>query len=182
MTSGLHDLPQRGARGALYEPPAKLLRLHHHSLMNLLVVGGDASRRREVAETFHRSSPLRTGPFVVVDAERDESLLARALYGWLSPGRFGGEPHPLTGAERGALYVDGVTSLSKATQRLLLAFSRLCSPEPLEGEIPWTGRLAVGAAEEPSLAVSDGRFSAALLDCLDKIRIEIATWPERGAA
>jgi DNA-binding NtrC family response regulator len=181
VTSGLHDLPQRGARGAHYEPPAKLLRLHHHSLMNLLVVGGDARGRRKVAEAFHSTSLLRLGPFVSIDAERNEPLIARALYGWLSPARSDVQAHALTGAERGTLFIDGVTTLSKPTQRLLLAFSRLCSPEPVVGGIAWTGRLAVGAGEDPALAVSDGRFSAPLLDCLDKIRIEIA-WPARGAA
>jgi DNA-binding NtrC family response regulator len=45
----------------------------------------------------------------------------------------------------------------------------------------WRGRLVAGCERYLQLAVSEGRFSANLYDCLDKVRIELDA-PMRGIA
>ena len=169
------------ARGAAARPPARLLRLHRHSLSNLLVLGGSGEQRLAVARAFHRASPLGRGAFVAVDCERDEVRLCRALQSWLVPEC--GQPGAPSGLECGTLYLDPVGSLSATAQGLLLAFARRMQGGPLEA-CPGPGplRLAAGNAEDLDDAVDERRFSGALYDSLDKIRVAVGRLRGRGAA
>jgi DNA-binding NtrC family response regulator len=148
--------------------------------MNLLVVGGDPERRRGIAFSFHRNSPLHLGPFVPVQCEREEEPIALGLRAWAA----GTAPdfgwNPLDAARCGTLFLDSVGKLTASTQRLLLDFARHLSGAGA-GQEAWPLRLAAGHPEDLSPAVAMGAFSAALYDCLDKIRIEV-TPAARGAA
>jgi DNA-binding NtrC family response regulator len=104
-------------------PPAGLPRLHPTNLANVLVLGGTAAMRMDVAETFHRGSRLRRGPFVCLDGSRHEPELHRALEAWLSGVAAGPWSDPLHAAAYGTLFLDGVDSLSSRTQSLLLTFT-----------------------------------------------------------
>ena len=74
-------------------------------------------------------------------------------------------------------------SLSPETQRLLLLLACRMQCGPLESRTgPGPFRLTVGSPEDLGEAVEERRFSGALYDFLDKIRIELAQVPKRGAA
>src|SRR5262245_26784104 len=132
------DEPARGDASAV--PSAQLIRLHRHSLTNVVVVGGTATRRNEVARSFHRESPLRNAAFVVVDAATDDDRLRRSLAAWT--GVPGDGEHPYAAAAHGTLFIDHADRMSAETQRLLLALGRRLLGEPAQGrEVPCPGRI-----------------------------------------
>ena len=154
-------------------PPARLIRLHRHSLTHVLVVGGTAALRDQVARAFHRESPLRNGAFVPVDCAKDEDRLRVALRAWTGEGG-PADPNPLQAAEQGTLFLDAVERLSLDSQRLLLALARRMHGEPGGGsEGPCAGRLVVGNPRTLDEVVSDGRFLPALHDAVDKVRVDL---------
>ncbi len=181
MAGNALSLSGRPVRGVSVTPPARLVRFHRHSLVNLLLLGGSAEDRLQVAYAFHRESLLRRGPFVCVDAQHEEQSLYCALHAWM----FGlPEPwsSPLLAAEQGTLFVDTVSSLLIPTQQLLLDFTRRCLNAPPEsGGEPWVGRLAVGNPSDLAALASGRLFLPTLYDSLDKVRIELPN-TSRGAA
>ncbi|HEY2953860.1 MAG TPA: hypothetical protein VGK89_01280 [Candidatus Eisenbacteria bacterium] len=153
---------------------ADLIRLHRHSLVHLLLVGGGARERARLALAFHRGSLLGRGPFVRLAGPRDEERLRCALECALFAVRCWRPDSPLLASDGGTLFVDHVARLSPATQRLLLSFLAATGGERAGG---WFGRLAVGSAEPPEAAAAAGRLLPALYDMLDKIRVELDPWP-----
>lgn len=155
----------------------RLLRLHRRSLTNLLVLGGTRPHRTEVALEFHRQSPLRLGPFVVLYGERDDERLSRALASRLRARWEHTASDPLLAAEGGTLFFDSFERFSTPTQRLLLDFVRTATPSPSAPDGNWAGRLAAGSDFDLSLPLprSEGDPSplVELFDCLDKIRIDL---------
>ncbi len=153
-------------------PALRLARLHRDSLTNVLVLGRPAARREAVARTFHLASPVRRGPFVRVHCGREAAALTHAIGAWL--GVVGEDPaaHPLCRAECGTLYLDNLQLLPLRTQRMLLTFARRLQ----DGQLPsWTGRLIAGAPAALKQDARNGRFLRPLYDCLDKVRIELAS-------
>jgi DNA-binding NtrC family response regulator len=158
-----------------------LLRLHRNSLSHVLIVGGHREERAAVALAFHRMSALRLGSFVRVDCSLEEGRLRAALHHWLTRAGHLVSANSLWSAERGTLYLESIASLSLDSQQLLLTFAHRCSA-PIPGEGGWTGRLAVGSDEDPWDLVSGGRFLGNLADGLDKIRVELDSRRQGGAA
>jgi transcriptional regulator of acetoin/glycerol metabolism len=155
-------------------PPARLVRLHRHNVTNVLVMGGSAEQRLQIAYAFHRESLVRRGPFVCVDGERDELRLRMSIQSRVSSMCPDVPADPLRAAEHGTFFLDSVGSMSKDTQRMLLAFLLRCvNVSPADDEGAWVGRLVAGSTEHLSIAVGNGCFSAALYDFLDKVRVEL---------
>ena len=171
----------RPGEGESALPSARLIGLHRHSLTNVLIVGGTAALRDQVARAFHRESPLVHGAFVPVDCSRDGARLALALRCWTGAGEGGINPYVV--AEHGTLYLDRVEDLDADTQRLLLAFLRTIQGEPVVGaEGRRAGRLVVGNPRGLDQVVAEGRFLPALYDALDKVRVELGpVAPEASA-
>jgi DNA-binding NtrC family response regulator len=171
------------AEGGEHEAPsAEVVRPHRDSLTNVLVVGGTAERREQVARAFHMESPLRSGAFVRVDCAREESRLRSALREWTGAAP-ASELNPLRAAERGTLFLDAVEHLSADSQGLLLAFARRLQSEAHGTEEPQgAGRLVTGNPTGLAPAVSEGRFLAALLDALDKVRVQLEDVTPGGSA
>jgi DNA-binding NtrC family response regulator len=94
------------------------------------VLGGTRPHRTEVALEFHRQSPLRHGPFVVLYGERDDERLSRALASRVRAGWEHAVSDPLLAAEGGTLFFDSFERSSIPTQRLLLDFVRTATPSP----------------------------------------------------
>jgi DNA-binding NtrC family response regulator len=168
-------------RGAAARPPAELLGVHRNSLSSVLVLGGGSEQRRAVAQAFHRASPLGRSAFLVVDCAREEAWLCAALQHWLFADH--DRPGAKVPVECGTIFLERVGSLSLHTQELLLELVRRLQRGPLESRSGW-GPLRLAAANPEALddAVAESRFSLALYDCLDKIRIELGPAPRRGAA
>ncbi len=170
-------------REAAARPPAQLLRLHRHSLATVLVQGGTDRQRVDAAFAFHDTSPLRGAPFLALDCGRDETRLQHALQSWLI---FDGEPDvadALRKSDGGTLFLDEIHTLDPSTQKLLLILVRRMDGGRA-GDRLFAGpaRLAAGSPEDLKEAVRQNRFSGALLDSLDKIRVELGRIGSRGAA
>jgi DNA-binding NtrC family response regulator len=171
------------ARGAAAKPPAHLLRLHRHSLASVLVQGGTERQRVEAALAFHEASPLRGTPFLVLDCVRGESRLSRALQSWLICESDPATVDPLRESDGGTLFLDEITNLTPSTQRLLVMLARRLDGGPAhDRRAAGPARLAAGSSEDVGEAVQRNRFSSALLDSLDKIRVELGRAGRRGAA
>lgn len=160
----------------------ELLRLHRNGLSHLLVVGGHPEERAAVALAFHRVSPLRLGSFLRIDCRLEEKRLRVALHHWLTHAGRLLAANSLWSAERGTLYLESIGSLSLDSQQLLLTFANRCSALSSGGDGGWTGRLAVGSDEDPWDLVSADRFLGSLADGLDKIRIDLDSRRQGGAA
>lgn len=168
----------RPARGARVTPPARLLS-GRHDLMNVLILGGSPEERLAVASAVHRDSRPGGGSLVAVDARQDDGRVRRGLEAWISDRGAETEDDFLRFSDLGTLFVDSIASLSVETQRLMLAFTRRLADRFFDdSETSWFGRLAVGETRGLPAAVAQGRFSTALYDALDKVRIEL---PRRGA-
>ena len=144
--------------------------------MNVLVVGGDPATRAEVAEAFHRESPLRSGSLVAIDAAQEAVPLLAALRAWTS-GSPSAVPVRLAVAERGTLFIDSIERLDPEAQRRL----RVLIDQGLESTAARPGRFIAGSGEDLADAVAGGTLLAALYDALDKVRIELPAHV-RGAA
>ena len=183
MAVALGRSPQRETRGGEYLPPANLLRLHRGSLTNLLVFGGDSDQRLEVVRQFHHESPLRNGPLIRLSGRSDERGLLRALRAGLIDADPDAGDLPARIASCGTLFVDEVGDLSFEAQRLFLLFARgSASTVTWLDETRPFGRIAAGNPVDLAALVAEERFSAPLLDMLDKLRIELSPARMKGAA
>jgi DNA-binding NtrC family response regulator len=171
------------AREAAARPPAQLLRLHRRSLATVLVQGGTDRQRADAAFAFHDASPLRGAPFLVFDCARDDARLSHALESWLI---CDGEPDgvdPLRESDGGTLFLDEIHALDRTTQRLLqMLVRRMDAGRANDRRVAGPARLAAGSSEDLDEAVRQNRFSGALLDSLDKVRVDLGRVGSRGAA
>jgi DNA-binding NtrC family response regulator len=152
--------------------PSALMQLHRNSLTPVLIVGGSEQRRAEMAKAFHDQSPVRTGLFTTLDCASEEPILEAALRCWLSATAPGVAENPLRACARGTLFLDHLEALSLPVQRPLLAL--LNRFDPHNGPC---ARLTVGCATDPGPAMQAGTLLPALLDRLDKVRIELGDLP-----
>lgn len=162
--------PSEGRGGQEQGPSANLLRLHRHSLATLLVTGGQSEHRRAVAYAFHETGPLRHGPFVYVDCRRDESRLRSALQACFTRTARAGGNDLVLAAWGGTLYLDHITHLKPATQRLVKWAVERSSGD---GADTWPLRIGAGDDRNPAFAVRQGRFLRGLHDALDKIHVSL---------
>jgi DNA-binding NtrC family response regulator len=170
--------PGWGGWGARYRPPAfcppvPATRGH----LNALVVGGDAEWRTAIARELHRAGPVARLDFLPFDPHRQRDAFALALTGWLRD--------PASGApERvivvGTLFVDDLTGLETPLQAALLSLAQRITDRRLSPGAPT--RLIGGCAEDPMIAVEEGRLLPPLYDCLDKLRVEAPPRQSLGVA
>ena len=175
--------PASRTTGGRAAPPASLLAMHRHGRSSLLVLGGSEGERLEVVRAFHEAGLARRGRLVAVRCADDEPVLRRALQLWLTAAGDAAEVNPLRACEDGTLYLEGVHALAEPMQRQLVVLARRIageSPDGRAGALPL--RLAAGDADGLDAAVEQRRFSAALLDCIDKIRVDLRGAGRRGAA
>lgn len=165
MSTASPGTAQRARGASTASPSEQLLSIHRRSLTPVLILGGGAADRAQLARAFHRESPHHAGAFVRVDCMGEESDFAAALQDYLLAGdsAAGNVVHE---AEAGTLFLDSVDSLAPRTQRLLL---ELVSRAPGA----WNGRVIVGSLVDLAPEVASGRFLGELLDCLDKLRVQL---------
>ena len=162
--------------------PEWLLQLHRHTRSSLLVLGGTPADRRAVVESLHSVSPVEPERLRTVHCGLEEEFLAKALQTWLAASPGTADPNPMGVCEHGTLHLEEVRRLSEPSQRLLLALAvrmQGAAGTPHKGG-PF--RLAAGDTDQLLVAVRERRFSRALFDFLDKIRIDLRWSAGRGAA
>jgi DNA-binding NtrC family response regulator len=123
-----------------------------------------------VAYAFHEAGPLRNGPFVYVDCRRDEPRLRSALQACFSRAASEGGHDVVLAAWGGTLYLDHITGLRPATQKLVMWVLDRAGGD---GADSWPLRLGAGDDQDPAIAVKDGTFLRGLHDALDKIRVDL---------
>lgn len=168
------------ARGAVAGLPASLLRLHRHGLSHLLVTGGSHDERLSIARRFHQASPLSRETFLALDCAHHEGRLVRALETWLlEPGLL---PSPESELVTSVLYLDPISALSHGTQRLLLMLAHRMQGSDGLPVVPGPRRLMAGDRVHVARGAHAETMCPALVDHLDKIRIELSSACRRGVA
>ncbi|HTR96954.1 MAG TPA: hypothetical protein VMH61_03545 [Candidatus Acidoferrales bacterium] len=164
-------------------PPSRFLPYSRNSPANLLVLGGTAAQRLEVAREHHALGSASGLAFEALDCASEEARLRGALERWVLHGRSSAESEIRGENPGGVLFLDSIGAIGAPTQRLLLLFaSRLQAQLPGAPIGAGPARLAAGDAGELLVAVARQRFSSALFDCLDKIRVELTHAARSGAA
>jgi hypothetical protein len=109
---------------------------------------------------------------MTLDCGRDQSTLRRALQGWLLPASGMVEPNPLREVGGGTLFLDRLERLPAPVQQQLLVLARHIQGGLGVGANPMPARLAAGSV---ALLLDDSpkEIAPELLDCLDKIRVEV---------
>src|SRR4029079_13298497 len=104
----VHELAERAAAGTI----------------NVLIAGETGVGKELLAETVHRASPRRGGPYVCLNcAALSETLLESELFGHergAITGAVQAQPGALEPAARGSLFLDEVGELPLSTQAKLL--------------------------------------------------------------
>lgn len=167
-----------GQQGARHRPPAFSVPARPaNAWVNALVVGGDAQWRVTVARGLHRASPVAKDAFLALDPNQDREALQRALGSWLRDPQC--DENGVV-VEAGTLYIDPLTDLTLPVQSALLSVAERISDHRLPTGAPV--RIIAGCADDPWLAVDDGRLLNRLCDCLDKFRVEARPRFKRSVA
>ncbi len=137
---------------------------------NILVTGGDACAREQIVMRLDGSS-FEAFSLCRVALPRDEHLLRSALRSWLGLDR---GPAPVT-CDHGTLYVDGIEHAPLDLQWLLLQLADrlafIAGVRPPHSRGP--ARLAAGTGDVPESEGAQGRLLPALLDRVDKLRVDL---------
>jgi DNA-binding NtrC family response regulator len=159
----VHELAERAAAGTI----------------NVLITGETGVGKELLAETVHRASPRRGGPYVCLNcAALSETLLESELFGH-ERGAFTGavqaKPGLLETAARGSLFLDEVGELPLATQAKLLRVietrevARLGSVRPHRIDV----RFIAATNRDLEAEVARGAFRADLYYRLNGITLTI---------
>jgi DNA-binding NtrC family response regulator len=159
----VHELAERSAAGTI----------------NVLITGETGVGKELLAETVHRASPRRGGPYVCLNcAALSETLLESELFGH-ERGAFTGavqaKPGLLETAARGTLFLDEVGELPLATQAKLLRVietrevARLGSVRPHRIDV----RFIAATNRDLEAEVARGAFRADLYYRLNGITLTI---------
>lgn len=141
----------------------------------VLLVGETGTGKGLLAKVLHERSGRTSGPLVVVScAASSAERLKVEVFG------DGERAGAATRARGGTLLLDAVDDLPLATQEELAV--ALAPHGAQGGNLPRDEdvRLLAAMSEHPIAAASEGRFSPALLDLLDGVRITIPPLRERA--
>jgi DNA-binding NtrC family response regulator len=147
--------------------------------LSLLIVGETGAGKEVVAESVHRASYRRDGPFVVFDcAEKSPVIAARELFGQ-SAGESSADLHAMSGileqADRGTLVFDHIDCLSIQLQAGLLRALKRGHVQRVGGTEPiaFDSRIISLTCEDLSRYVSRGAFRADLYRHISQCIVQV---------
>jgi DNA-binding NtrC family response regulator len=150
-----------------------------------VVLEGETGVGKElIAESLHRESARRHGPFVVVDCcALPAELLEAELFGW-ARGAFSGADEDRRGlierANGGTLFFDEIADLPRALQTKLLGALDRRRIRPLGGTVrPIDVRVVVATRTNLAREVNQGRLRADLFFRLAVLRLTVPPLRER---
>jgi len=153
--------------------------------VNVLIYGEGGTGKRLIAQTIHRRSRRRDGPFLVVDCGRlSESVLQSELFGYEGGTLHGGSetyPGKFERARGGTIFLDGVGDLDVQLQTRLLGavcdrvVERVGGREP----IPLDVRIIASTDKDMKAMLSARQFRRRLFDALSEFVISVPPLRER---
>lgn len=141
----------------------------------VLLVGETGTGKGLLAKVLHDRSGRGAGPFVVLNCSAlTEERLTAEIAG------IGERQGAVDRARGGTLFLDAVGELPLQTQAALSEQLRAFGAQGGNVSREQDVRLVAAMSEHPIAAASEGRFSRALLDLLDGVRITIPPLRERA--
>jgi DNA-binding NtrC family response regulator len=155
------------------------------SEVNVLIHGEGGTGKRLIAQTIHRQSRRKDGPFLVVDCGRlSESVLESQLFGHEAGALYGlseARPGKFERARGGTIFLDSVGDLEVQLQTRLLGavcdhiVERVGGQEP----IPVDVRIIASTDKDLNAMLSAGQFQRRLFDVLDEFVISVPPLRDR---
>ncbi|MDT8448468.1 MAG: sigma 54-interacting transcriptional regulator [bacterium] len=153
--------------------------------VTVLITGPSGTGKGLLAETIHKLSPRKEGPFVTLScAALPESLLEAELFGH-EKGAFTdaktGRPGRILGAEGGTLFLDEIGDIPLSIQVKLLRFIQDREYEPLGSSQPKKADVRILTATNVDLRqkVEEGTFREDLFYRINVVSIELPSLNER---
>jgi len=151
------------------------LRARRTRYANILVTGGTESLRAGVVSRIELCSD-EARPVHRVTLPRDVAALRASLRSWL-----GLEPDSAPiGCEHGTLFIEGVLHAPHDVHYLLLQLADRLALGARSASGPLIGpeRIAAGLEREPEDGLARSPLIAALLDRVDKLRVDLGPMPQ----
>jgi len=155
------------------------------SEVNVLIYGEESTGKRLIAQTIHRRSRRRRGPFLVVDCGRlSDSVLASELFGHEAGALYGvGEARPgkFERARGGTIFLDSIGDLDVRLQKRLIGAVCDRTVERVGGQraIRVDARIIASTDKDLLAMLAADQFERRLFDALNECVISVPPLRER---
>jgi DNA-binding NtrC family response regulator len=152
---------------------------------NVLIYGEGGTGKRLIAQTIHRRSRRKDGPFLVVDCGRlSESVLESELFGYEVGALYGvGEARPgkFERAKGGTIFLDSIGDLDVRLQTRLIGAVRDRIVERVGGQepIPVDARVVASTDKDLGAMLTARQFKRRLFVALNEFVISVPPLRER---
>ncbi|MBO4425018.1 MAG: sigma 54-interacting transcriptional regulator, partial [Spirochaetales bacterium] len=168
---------------------AKELALKYSKVNSSILIVGETGTGKELfAQSIHRASDRRNGPFVAINcAALPENLLESELFGYAAGAFTGASKSGKTGlfelAHNGTIFLDEVSEMSLSLQARLLRVLAEHSIIRLgdDAVIPVDVRIISATNRDIEDEVKEGRFRRDLFFRLNVLRIDVPPLRDRGS-
>lgn len=168
---------------------AKELALKYSKVNSSILLVGETGTGKELfAQSIHKASDRRNGPFVAINcAALPENLLESELFGYAAGAFTGASKSGKTGlfelAHNGTIFLDEVSEMSLSLQGRLLRVLAEHSIMRLgdDAVIPVDVRIISATNRDIENEVKEGRFRRDLFFRLNVLRIDVPPLRERGS-
>ncbi len=149
------------------------------SEVNVLLRGEGGTGKRLIAQTIHRQSGRKNGPFLVVDCGRlSEAVLESELFGYTAGQPYGegeGQPGKFERARGGTIFLDGIGDLDVSLQTRLSGAVCERIVERIGGQqpIPVEARIIASTDKKLEEMLLAGQFQRRLFDTLNEFVISV---------
>jgi DNA-binding NtrC family response regulator len=153
--------------------------------VNVLICGEESTGKRLIAQTIHRRSRRKRGPFLVVDCGRlSDAVLASELFGHEARALYGvGEARPgkFERARGGTIFLDSIGDLDVRLQRRLIGAVCDRVVERVGGQrpVPVDARIVASTDKDLQAMLEAGQFERRLFDALNECVISVPPLRER---